>query len=64
MNLSICFLSLFEMPNRVVGKIDQIVRKFLWGDEDTKRKVHFVAWSEVLKPKSGREESRFVVQVG
>lgn len=40
------------MPKGVVDKIVQLLRKFLWGNNDMKRNVHLVAWSEVLKPKS------------
>lgn len=46
------FLSLFEMSKGVVGKIEKLLRIFLWRDKYMKRKVHLVAWSDVLKPKS------------
>lgn len=39
------------MPIGVANSMEKLFKRFLWGDQEGKRKVHLVAWSEVTKPK-------------
>lgn len=45
------YMSLFKMPKTVVKKLEQIQRKFLWGDSTEKRKLHLVKWERVTLSK-------------
>lgn len=51
-NLPTYYMSIFEMPKGIVRKLEQLFRKFLWGDKKDSKKVHLVPWSQVIKPKS------------
>lgn len=45
----IYFLSLFVIPPLVKRKIDKIQQSFLWQDEEGRKKIHQMRWSEVCK---------------
>lgn len=51
-NLPTYFFSMFKAPKAVTDKLDQIRRRFLWGGDDSKRKIHWVSWDKVVAPKS------------
>lgn len=51
-NIPIYFLSIFKMPKRIIKVITKPQSNFLWGGNETNRKVHLVKWEEVLKSKS------------
>lgn len=36
---------------RVLDGLDRINRNFLWGSTDTTKKIHWVGWEKVIKPK-------------
>lgn len=35
----------------VADKLEQVYRKFLWGEKEDRKRVHLVGWSEVTKSK-------------
>ena len=37
------------LPINICNKIDMIVRKFLWGTSEEKRKMHLVNWDKVTQ---------------
>lgn len=39
------------LPNKILKGIDRVNRNFLWGSTDLVRKMHWVKWEEVTKPK-------------
>lgn len=45
-------MSFFRAPECAIGKIEALFRRFLWGGEEGKRKIHWVAWSNICKDKS------------
>ncbi|KAI3509571.1 hypothetical protein L1887_24947 [Cichorium endivia] len=51
-NLPTYFFSLFTAPVTVTNKLENIRRRFLWGGEENKTKIHWVAWEKVLASKS------------
>lgn len=51
-SLPIYYMSIFKMPKGVANKINRLQAAFLWGDSETKRKVHMVSWEVVSKPQS------------
>lgn len=46
------FFSLFVAPNGVIDKLEKIIRKFLWGGTEEKRKINWVAWEKFVAPKN------------
>ncbi|XVF83970.1 hypothetical protein PTKIN_Ptkin16aG0537100 [Pterospermum kingtungense] len=45
------FMSIFLMPRSVKEKLDRIQRRFLWGEDGNKKKLHLVGWNQVCAPK-------------
>ena len=39
------------LPNKILEGIDRVNRNFLWGSIETERKMHWVNWEKVTKPK-------------
>lgn len=42
--LPIYYLSFFKAPASVIGAIESLFRRFLWGGSEGGRKIHWVAW--------------------
>ena len=45
-------MSCFKLPLGLCGDIESIIRKFWWGQKSERRKVHWVKWDTLCKPKS------------
>jgi hypothetical protein len=45
-------MSIFKFSAGICDELAQIIRNFLWGDEDDQNKVHWMAWDKMTKPKS------------
>jgi hypothetical protein len=45
-------MSCFKLPQGLCQHINSLIRKFWWGSKDGKRKTYWVAWEEMMKPKS------------
>ncbi|XP_068331493.1 uncharacterized protein [Pyrus communis] len=45
-------MSCFQLPIQLAKEIEQVIARFLWRDQKTKKGVHWVAWSKVAKRKS------------
>ena len=39
------------LPNKVLDGIYRVNRNFLWGSVENKRKMHWVGWNKVTRPK-------------
>ena len=39
------------LPNKVLDGIDRVNRNFLWGSVENKRKMHWVDWNKITRPK-------------
>ncbi|OMO91306.1 reverse transcriptase [Corchorus capsularis] len=50
-SLPIYYMSLFPLPAMVKVELDKIQRRFLWGGSDSQKKLHYVNWNQVCKPK-------------
>ena len=46
------FLSLFQMPTRVIKELEKIMRLFLWKKPDGDGGDHLIAWKMVVRPKN------------
>lgn len=42
------YMSLFKAPIGVIEKLENILRKFLWGGNEEKNKIHWVTWDKVV----------------
>ena len=42
-----------HLPSKIIKGIDQVNRNFLWGLTDSVKKMHWVSWDKVTKPKDG-----------
>ena len=41
----------FKLPLSLCHEIEAMVKKLFWGQRGDKRKIHWVRWSELTKPK-------------
>jgi hypothetical protein len=49
--IPIFYLSYLKMPTNVWREVVRLQRKFLWGGVSNRRKINWVKWEEVCKPK-------------
>ena len=45
-------MSCFKLPVGLCTEIESLIRKFWWGQKGDRRKVHWVKWETLCKPKS------------
>ncbi|XP_076947972.1 uncharacterized protein LOC143620074 [Bidens hawaiensis] len=45
------YFSLYKAPTKVIDELESKRRNFLWGSTDNRRKIHWVAWEWVTRPK-------------
>lgn len=45
-------MSCFKLPNSLCHEIEVMVRKFWWDQRGERRKVHWIKWSKLCKPKN------------
>ena len=45
-------MSCFKLPTTLCNEIETMIRKFWWGQRGNRRKVHWVKWTKLCKPKS------------
>lgn len=45
-------MSLFKVPKGILVDLEKLRRKFLWGGDDPKSKIHWVSWPKVVAAKS------------
>ncbi|KAL9664765.1 hypothetical protein QQ045_020172 [Rhodiola kirilowii] len=50
-NLPLYYASMYKMPITVAQEMERTQRRFLWGSSDLRRKIHYVKWSKITKPK-------------
>ncbi|KAL4559382.1 hypothetical protein LXL04_031520 [Taraxacum kok-saghyz] len=51
-NLPTYYLSLFKAPIAITKELEKIRRRFLWGGDKEKKKIHWVSWEKVSARKS------------
>ena len=44
-------MSCFKLPVGLCNELESLVRKFWWGQRGDRRKIHWVKWSTMCKPK-------------
>lgn len=50
--LPLYFISFFRLPKGVLKSCNQIMMRFLWGGSDEVKKIPWVSWANVCRPKS------------
>lgn len=50
-SLPLFYLSFFKMPNGIISKCENLMRSFLWGGYEGEKKIAWVKWSLVCRPK-------------
>ncbi|KAL0014213.1 hypothetical protein SO802_001282 [Lithocarpus litseifolius] len=45
-------MSCFKLPMGLCDEIEKLIRRFWWGQRGDRRKIHWVRWEEMCKPKS------------
>ncbi|XP_057419024.1 uncharacterized protein LOC130713256 [Lotus japonicus] len=44
-------MSVFKAPKRIMAEIEKILRSFLWGSDNGRRRVNWIGWDQVCKNK-------------
>jgi hypothetical protein len=44
-------MGVYKLPLGLCDDLTRIIRDFWWGEEQGKRKTHWIAWDIMLKPK-------------
>lgn len=42
----------FSLPTKTTNNINKIIRNFIWGSTLSKKKIHYVSCSSIIKPKN------------
>jgi hypothetical protein len=42
----------FKFPYGLIEDLSQIIRNFWWGDEEDRRRMHWMSWDKITTPKS------------
>jgi hypothetical protein len=45
-------MGIFKLPKNLCEEMTQLMRRFWWGEEVGKRKIHWTSWDKLLMPKS------------
>ena len=45
-------MSCFKLPGTLCHDIEALIRNFFWGQRGDSRKIHWIKWHELCKPKS------------
>jgi len=46
-----CTMNCFKLPLGLCDEIKDLIRRFWWGQRGERRKIHWVRWEELCKPK-------------
>ena len=49
--LPVYAMGIFKFPVSLCEELSQIIRNFWWGDEEERRKTHWLAWDKLTRPK-------------
>jgi hypothetical protein len=45
-------MGVFKFPVGLTEELSQIIRNFCWGDEENRRRMHWMSWDKMTRPKS------------
>ncbi|KAJ0749948.1 putative RNA-directed DNA polymerase [Helianthus annuus] len=46
------YFSLYKAPKKIILDLEAMIKKFLWGGSGEEKKMHWVAWEKVSRPKN------------
>ena len=49
--LPVFAMGIFKFPTSLCEELSQIIRNFWWGDEENRKKTHWLAWDKMTRPK-------------
>lgn len=49
--IPVFFMQLQRLPAKIHKDIDRLVRRCVWGEMDSRNKMHLVSWETLCKPK-------------
>ena len=44
-------MCIFKFPASLCEELSQIIRNFWWGDEENRKRTHWLAWDKMTRPK-------------
>jgi hypothetical protein len=44
-------MAVFKFSAGLYDELKQMIRNFWWGDEHKRKKIHWLAWDKIIKPK-------------
>ena len=50
--LPVYAMGMFKFLAALCEELSQIIRNFWWGDEEDRRKTHWLAWDKLTRPKA------------
>jgi hypothetical protein len=51
-SISTYAMGVFKFPFGLIDDLEQIIRNFWWGDEENRRRMHWLSWDRLVHPKS------------
>jgi hypothetical protein len=51
-SISTYAMGVFKFPYGLIEDLSQIIRNFWWGDEEDRRRMHWMSWDKITRPKS------------
>jgi hypothetical protein len=45
-------MGVFKFPDGLIEDLPKVVRDFWWGDEENRRRMHWMSWDRLARPKS------------
>jgi hypothetical protein len=45
-------MGVFKFPLGLIDDLEKIIRNFWWGDEENRKRMHWLAWDKLVRPKS------------
>jgi hypothetical protein len=51
-SISTYAMGVFKFPFGLIDELEQIIRNFWWGDEENRRRMHWLSWEKLVRPKS------------
>lgn len=45
-------MGIFRFPVGLIEELNQVIRNFWWGDEYDRRRMHWMSWEKMVRPKS------------
>jgi hypothetical protein len=51
-SISTYAMGVFKFPSGLIEELSHIIRNFWWGDEENRRRMHWMSWERMARPKA------------